>query len=494
MDNRTKISFLCVNDFHAEIFQTENTPGCARFVTAVNTFVQQNPGTVILFGGDNYKGDPVSETCGGKPVTKMMAKLGTVASAIGNHEFDFGIQALELWQQEGAYQFVAANLTDTQTGQIPPFVKPYVVFQQNGIKVVVLGLCMKEPLATVDRPPEMTRYQIADVVPAAKYWVEHLNKTETPNAIVALTHLPMILNRQTGAPIGEETLALCRALPELAGVFTAHLHQFIAMDIHGVPVVQAGSSGRGYGVLELSFSRNGELLESKPGTIDLRGTFGEFAPDSTMEKVVEECKRTAMGKLGKIAARQDADLWHRDPVTNEVSPGGTPFSALAVEVMRRRTGCPIALFYAGRMGKGLEKGPITLYQLHQLFLFNNSLVTMKLSGAAIQANIETGLRTLAGECASPIAIGGLEVVADMAAPYKSRVVSIALPDGEALEPAALYDVVLDDYLAENPLGFNYASGTDVVYTGISLRESMIEEICRTGAVQSKFRPSVVLKG
>ena len=81
-----QIKIACVNDFHAALQQTEAVPGCARFLTALRHWKQANPESLIVFGGDNYLGDPTSEYAGGTPVTTLMRELDVKASALGNHE------------------------------------------------------------------------------------------------------------------------------------------------------------------------------------------------------------------------------------------------------------------------------------------------------------------------------------------------------------------------------------------------------------------------
>ena len=167
-NENTAIWLLCANDFHAELEESENFPGCEKFVTAVRRFKETHPNTIVLFGGDNYKGDPISELLQGAPVSQMMKLLDAKASALGNHEFDFGMEMAQRWQSDGGYHFLAANLVEKQTGAQPAGIAASITLACAGCKILVVGLCMQEPLATADRPKQMEDYEITPGAEAAR--------------------------------------------------------------------------------------------------------------------------------------------------------------------------------------------------------------------------------------------------------------------------------------------------------------------------------------
>ena len=54
-DSGQVIWMLCINDFHAELEESEGFPGCEKFVTAVKEFTQTHPNSIVLFGGDKFE-------------------------------------------------------------------------------------------------------------------------------------------------------------------------------------------------------------------------------------------------------------------------------------------------------------------------------------------------------------------------------------------------------------------------------------------------------
>ena len=477
------IWLLCINDLHAEMEESEDVPGCGKLVTAIQEFRKKHNNTIVLFGGDNYKGDPASEYLHGKPVTEMMRMLDVKASVLGNHEFDFGVERIRRWQLEGGYLFLAANMIDVSSGKLPDFVNSSVTVEAAGIKILIIGLALAERLATVDRPQEMENYAILGEDQIGAVIAEAKSKADQDVcAVIALTHYGLRYQSDSHEPVGDEVISLCERIPGIDGVFAAHLHRFMALRINGVAVSQGGGRGQGFAWIRLDFDHENRLLSAEPGYEDLREQKKNLEPNPYMQEIWEKSKGYAMTNLGRTIAVLKGPVFHRDPKTFEVNPKGSLLSALATKLMRQATSCPIALLYSGRIGTGFPAGELTLYQVYQNIFFRIGIMTMCLLGKEIRDNIEIGLRTLSGEGASPIAVGGLLVKADFSKPYGHRVETIMLEDGRLFDEDEEYSVAVDDYLAENPLGFHFESAKQVVNTGISVRELMIEEIARKGNI------------
>lgn len=491
------VSIIGINDFHAELFETGYALGSAKLCTLVERQKLDNPHTIIVFGGDNYKGDPVSEELSGEPVTDLMRRLGARASAVGNHEFEYGLEALGNWSAQGAYTFVAANVLDRRTGAIAAGFRPYVMVEAAGAKIALLGLSTRELLDRPGYPQDVRVLEIVDGAREARKWVDYLNcgldPQGKPDAIVALTHFGLKYAADRSALVGEEVTELCRQVPELAGVFTAHWHQFISAELHGVPVVQGGSSGRGFGKLTIEFSADNRICEVVPGCVDVSGKAYEIAPDHAMERKLDEYKKRTQHTLGAVIGRLDEEIVHKSPITAEVDMEGTPLTKLVIDVMRGQTGCRIAALYSGRMGPGLAPGEVTMYQLLKLFYFNDEIITMKLKGEDLLRNVENGISTLSVERASPIAIGGLQIIADYNKPFGTRIESVALEGGEPLEPDRYYEIAIDEFLAAHEMGYDFSAGIDRRHTGVTLRDSTIQTIRERGAISAEPPGSVKVK-
>lgn len=482
------VSVVCINDFHAELFESEHAPGCAKLSTLISRYKLEHPHTIVVFGGDNYKGDPVSEQLSGEPVTYLMRHLGVQASAVGNHEFDFGLKQINRWSKEGGYPYVAANVLDKRTGDLPEGLVPYKIVEVGGVMIAFLGLCTVEDLDRDEYPEDIRQLVIVDGAQEAKRWVAYLNSGRDPlgrpDVILALTHYGLKRATEPEAWIGEEVHELCRQVPELSGVNTAHWHQFVSGHIGEIPVVQGSSSGKGFAAFTIELSVHNEIVRVTPEYVDY-STVGPIPPDEQVQRQMEVYHRLAMQELGIVVGRIEQELVHKSPMTAEVDMEGTPFTKLTLDVMRQETGCAIALMYSGRLGLGLPRGDITLYLLRKLLMFDDEIITMKLLGSDLLRNIENGISTLRGERASPIAVSGLQVEADYRKPYRSRILSITLGDGRPLESERYYEVAMDAYIASNEMGYDVSAAVDRKPTGVFLREAIIRTIRARGGLSDE---------
>lgn len=93
--------------------------GAAKLATVIFDAKKANPNTLLVAGGDLYQGSALSSITKGAVVNEYLAYLGLLSSAIGNHEFDWGPNNFNAWSKDGKFTFLAANIIDKRTGQIP---------------------------------------------------------------------------------------------------------------------------------------------------------------------------------------------------------------------------------------------------------------------------------------------------------------------------------------------------------------------------------------
>ncbi|MCL2216501.1 MAG: RNA 2',3'-cyclic phosphodiesterase [Defluviitaleaceae bacterium] len=489
--SKQRVNILCVNDFHAAILESEGGLGASKLTAAIKDYVDKNPDTIVVFGGDNYFGDPMSELLEGEPVSHMMREMGTVASVMGNHDFDFGAGQINLWQGQGGFQFLGANVQSRETGELAPFVKPYVIVPCGGLNIALIGLATQDDPTADERQEDLKEYAITDGTAAARCWINHLKAGPEPDVIIALTHYGLQYDKSKQL-LGDELLDLCKKLPELDGVFAAHRHQFMREFINGVPVAQGGSMGRGFSLLRLYLDQNRKVSHVVPDYIDLMPNRLKLTEDRTVKAIIEKSIRRAESRMGEVIAVAEAPIPHREPATGAINPAGTPLSFLATEAVTESTGIPVVLLYAGRMGEGFPSGPVTLYQYYRTMFFANGIVTEELPGSALLNNLETGLRTLAGEGASPLAVGGLQITADMKRPWGKRLLHAALNDGSPIEPGKYYPVAMDSYLATSPIGFDFSSGRNRQYLNSDVRELLLEHLRRLGRLMGHYPENVTV--
>lgn len=144
--NRRHITILHTNDVHSHIdpFPSShgryaNLGGVARRATLVDQIRNENPNTLLFDAGDIFQGTPYFNFYGGELEFKLMSKLKYDAATIGNHDFDNGVDGLLAQIPNGTFDLLSANYDFSNT-VLDGFVKPYNMYELDGIKIGVYGL------------------------------------------------------------------------------------------------------------------------------------------------------------------------------------------------------------------------------------------------------------------------------------------------------------------------------------------------------------------
>ena len=96
-----------------------------------------------------------------------------------------------------------------------------------------------------------------------------------------------------------------------------------------------------------------------------------------------------------------------------------------------------------------------------------------MTGAQLKKTLERGLV----ESVGMVAVSGLRVQFDKSKPEGQQVVAAALLNGNKIEDSKLYTVSTNDFVLAGGDGFTeFANGTDIVNTGIILRDVFVNYI------------------
>ncbi|MCS2661518.1 hypothetical protein NXW67_17920 [Bacteroides fragilis] len=109
------LSLVSFNDFHGAFASDKGVPGAGKLVQTILTQKEQNKNTIVLSVGDNFSGSYFSRITRGNPLPEMFREMDVKMSAVGNHEFDWGLPYLT--DTAKVYMnFVAANIISERGG------------------------------------------------------------------------------------------------------------------------------------------------------------------------------------------------------------------------------------------------------------------------------------------------------------------------------------------------------------------------------------------
>ena len=260
--NSKHLTVLHTNDVHSYIDpfpadhpRNPNMGGVARRAALIETIRKENPNVLLLDAGDIFQGTPYFNYYGGELEFKLMSMMQYDASAIGNHDFDNGIQGIVSQMPHASFQFISANY-DFKNTAMDSFVKPYKIFNKNGIKVGVFGLGI-ELAGLVDKKNYLeTVYN--DPVEVSQEMVRILKHENKCDLVICLSHIGYEYNKGDLNKISDVKLA--KLTKDIDLIIGGHTHTFldkptVLKNLEGKDVIvnQVGCYGINLGRIDFYF-------------------------------------------------------------------------------------------------------------------------------------------------------------------------------------------------------------------------------------------------
>lgn len=455
-----QIDILSFNDFHGNVLANGKNVGAATLAGVINEYQAKDEasdtyGAVTVSGGDLYQGTAISNVTVGEPVTAMLQEINIVASAIGNHEYDWGADKIQNWANEGNFKFVAANVVYEETGQMVEYAKPYVMTESDGVQIAFIGIATPETLSSTKKE-NVEGLDFLDVVETLNTW-SPVVRAEGADIVVALTHSGATENAD--GTITGEAADIAEQADDVDAVIAAHNHKFVDGKVNGRPVVQAGYNGRGLSVISFTVDENNKIISSEANTRKLYEETN-LPVNTTVESKVNAINDGLKDLLSEKVTDLEFDLdHHRDA-------GVTPLGVTVAHAMKEIGQTDVAIVNGGGIRAPLTAGEITVGDMYTILPFDNQLVTLKVKGSELKKLIEHGI--------NPKDFGwgqfaGLKVWYDNTT---NTITSMRLEDGTLVEDDQEYTVTTLDFLITGGDSYDFSNADDVVDTCEVMREGI----------------------
>jgi 2',3'-cyclic-nucleotide 2'-phosphodiesterase/3'-nucleotidase len=290
------------------------------------------------------------------------------------------------------------------------------------------------------------------------------------NLLTLETTLPRVRDRAdciillTNVSRAEEQ-RIARAFPEIRLIIGAHEDSELPVRVGQTTIVSAGKFGKYAGKLDLTFGE-GKLKAVESRLLPIENA----EPDPAVAKLLEPFEAKLNETLQQVVGQASGDL-------SRSTARESHMGNLVADAVRAKTGTALVLINAADAQTGIQKGPITSGMLFQVLPSENTLVTMRLTGAQI--------KHILGR--SVMSVSGVRVKLDATKPEGKRLVSVRLENGTLLRDKDLYTVTTNDFLLMGGDGYtDFADGIDVEDTGILMRDALAEHIVHLGTVAPRL--------
>jgi len=424
-------------DFHGAVLggakdRASNRPigGSAVLAAHVNRVRAEYPGAVLLLdGGDAFQGTAISNLVRGRSVVDVMNAMGYDAMAVGNHEFDWGLDTLFARMLQARFPFLSANIYERAVGERASWVKPYAIIERAGVKIGVIGITTPSAAYTT--------------LPGNVAHLEFRDPTDIVNAIVpevraAGAEIVVVLAHEGGQQRRDGSVegpiaAIAKGAAGVDGVFGGHSHTWVSGRVGGRPVIISSSNGRALGVMRLDWDDAAKMVVGAEPTVET--AFADsIAPDSNVAAVVAEYEKAIGPAMARVVATAAKNLERGSPEQ--------PLGILIADVIRRAAGTDFAMQNPGGVRTDIAAGPITVAKVYELMPFDNLILKYSLSGGQVKRILEDGLAY-----GRAMQISGLKFTYEPGRPEGNRITSLVLASGAPLDTTDTYTLATNDFLA-----------------------------------------------
>ena len=390
-----------------------------------------------LDGGDQFQGTMEVMLSEGEIMKDYYNYVNLDGIAIGNHEFDYGIERLKQYIEKEKYPTLCANLFDKKAQKyiweegMWKNVEPYHIYTLGGegqpkIRLGAIGLATAETVLYTST--DLSDYIFDNYYDVTKRWTDHLRLKEKVDAVILLVHFgpncPLEPEEKLKLKIRDKNTVQkeCREKEEIMpflkkleseelkidAILGAHIHDIVHHWIRGIPVIETANGANYFHVLYLPFKVNengGVTLQNND--IKIEGpvpvcekiwpdtkecSYRGNEPTTNMKKIsyhnsiletdqgiiqaLDNWYTITKPKLENIIARTDT----------EITLNGQEESVLTNlvnDIGKIITGADICFYNMGSLSHSWHVGGITEIDVFKMFSFNNTWNVFDMTGEEV---------------------------------------------------------------------------------------------------------------
>lgn len=442
MADTIKLRIIETTDIHTNVMDYDyykDKPseqiGLTRAATLVKQAREEATNSILVDNGDLIQGSPMGDYMAAKgikagevhPVYKAMNQLSYDVGNIGNHEFNYGLDFLQETINDAKFPYVNANVYNASTGEHlfqPYIIKTHTFKDTDGkaheVKVGYIGFVPPQ-IMVWDKKNLDGRVIARDIKKTAEKLIPEM-KAKGADVIVAIPHSGISTEEyQSGA---ENSVYYLTKVAGIDAIAFGHSHAVFPSKefakvagadiekgtINGVTAVMPGRWGSHVGVMDLTLEQKDGKWAVTNGQSEARPIFDKARKKALVEadagivkaleadhKGTREFVNQPIGKSNDVMYSFLA-LVQDDPTVQIVSLAQKDYVERFIQGDPNLDGLPVlsaaAPFKAGGRKNDpsnfteVESGELTFRNAADLYLYPNTLVTLKVSGKEVKEWLE----------------------------------------------------------------------------------------------------------
>lgn len=418
-DESKGIVVLYTNDVHCGV---DDNIGYAGVAAYKNAYEKAGYEVVLVDSGDAVQGATIGTLSKGEYIVEIMNELGYAAAAVGNHEFDYGMDRFMELTELADYDYVAANFVDKDGNLV---VDAYTIVEAGGHKIAFVGAATPETF-TSSSPAYFQDengnfiYGFCEGGDGSDFYAAIQSAVDSAAAegadiVIVLSHLGTNLE---SAPYSASDLI--ENTNGIDAVLDGHSHSVWAGEIvlnkdgEEVLLSSTGTKLENLGSLTIVDTEDGIDFTTE---LHHEVIFQDDAMAAFVAGIKEEYAKLAQ----TVVAKTDVDLTIVDPTLTDsegkplriVRSQETNLGDLCADAYRAMSGADIAFVNGGGIRTSIPAGDITYEQIISVHPFGNAMCVVEATGQEILDALEMSARKLPSENGGFLQVSGISFDIDM---------------------------------------------------------------------------------
>ncbi|MGJ7196082.1 bifunctional 2',3'-cyclic-nucleotide 2'-phosphodiesterase/3'-nucleotidase [Morganella morganii] len=409
--------------------------GLVRTAGLIKAAKGEATNAVLVDNGDLIQGSPLADYMVSKglndgeahPAHKLMNTMGYTVGNFGNHEFNFGLDYLKKAIAGADFPYVNANIIDEKTGK--NLFTPYIIVdtpvkdrdgKEHVIKIGYIGFVPPQILIW-DKANLEGKVRVNDITETAKKFVPQM-KAEGADLIVAIPHSGF--SQEPYKAMAENSVYYLSEVPGINAIMFGHSHGvFPGKDfadikgvnieqgtVNGIPAVMPGQWGDHLGVVDLVLNNDDGAWKVADAKAQARPIYDKVnkkplvVRDDKLASVIDEQHNATRTFVGKLIGKSPDNMYsylallQSDPTVQIVNNAQTDYTRRFIQGDPDLADLPVlsaaAPFKVGGRKNApadfveVEKGDMTFRNAADLYLYPNTLVVVKATGAEVTEWLE----------------------------------------------------------------------------------------------------------
>lgn len=461
--------------------------GLDKVFTYVSKCRKEHENVLLLDNGDILQGniladDIASKSKGDNPIISAMNLMGYDAMTLGNHEFNWGVSTLKRMVSSASFPILAANVI-SHSGSL--LFKGHTIVEKSGIKLAIIGVVSPNVALWDGGKDGIADYTYQDAAIAVKNEIAKIGKVD---AYIVSAHMGLEYEYDP-INLSDSAKKIAQLNPEITAILIGHKHTIVNERIGNTVIAAPRNSAEEVVEFHIYFDEQNRVASADATLVKLR----DYPKSGLLLK--DECVREAHDKTLDLICSEKLGYAAESFKTEDDIKGipeallkDNPITDLIEHLMLKATGADIAATPLFNPEAYFDKGDIYYCNIFSVYKYDNTLVTLKITGRELRAYMEWSLSFFNTWKPGDINISfnpdvphykydtfsGVDYLIDLSKPVGNRVASLKRK-GLDIQDDDLFTLAVNAYRYTSALkAFNLVKGEKEWESSYSLRDLIVE--------------------